>query len=830
MGFTMIENKRLLALSLAVATSLTACGGGGDADQNKVRNLFAVGDIVEGVEDSDPVEGDVSTNDLGEGLTFALTQGSITQNGSLEFNEDGTFIYTPNPDFFGTDSVTYVATQSSTGETDTALLTFDIENDFESIEEYGWGLVWSDEFDQTKLDENTWTGINANITDSHLVITAQDGAASSLKSVNGITSGRLEASIKLPDGSDLSSVFGLLPMADMYAGKNSLTALEANADGIIAGAHYGLGLTNGVNFNSETIAAAKTEFHSYAIEWAADQIRWYIDGIHVHTVDPLNTWAYTLSGENVVVDNTGPFNQNMQITLELLAESGEPDAEMLIDYVKVWSCDPAIETGVENCASYVNSTINKAASDRIESVGPVITEIFTNGYFDKDEVKVSDLNPLIWHNTDEVIELSIANFNAPTIEALTVDGEHALVIDVSHAEGDANISIASPGVEFIGRDAVLSFDMYIDSANTLTETLDIRMETGWPYMGMMTWNVADLELDSWVTYNIPVSEFVNNPFLAPDWLNWIPGIEEGDALPLDTSNVNALLVVEFHGGVHFQLDNIQLSCISNESCIQGPMAVQAASGPEAPSTIYQAENWDDAGDVQVEDTADEDGGQNVGWIDAGDFLQYTITAPSDGTYSIDYRLASSGGSDGFKLSIDGIEVDAQVVADSGGWQEWITQSSGEFLLTAGEHTVRFDFIGGAINFNWFKVIEPVFEIFIEAESFEEAGDVQVEDTADENGGQNVGWIDAGDFLQYTVNIPADGTYNITYRVASSGGSDGFETSIGGVVVDTQTIADTGGWQEWDSQTATIDLIAGEQTLRLDFLGGAININWIKITN
>ncbi|WP_170940516.1 carbohydrate-binding protein [Pseudoalteromonas sp. NBT06-2] len=826
----MIENKRLLALSLAVATSLTACGGGGDADQNEVRNLFAVGDIVEGVEDGDPVEGDVSTNDLGEGLIFALKQGSITQNGSLEFNDDGTFIYTPNPDFFGTDSVTYVATQSSTGETDTALLTFDIENDFESIEEYGWGLVWSDEFDQTKLDENIWTGVNANITNGHLVITAQDGTTSSLKSVNEISSSRLEASIKLPEGSDLSSVFGLLPMSDIYAGKNSLTALETDADSIIAGAHYGLGLTNGVNFNSESIAAAKTEFHNYAIEWGADQIRWYIDGIHVHTVDPLNTWAYTLSGEEIVVDNTGPFNQNMQITLELLNGSGESGAEMLVDYVKVWSCDPTIEIGVENCASYVNSTINKAASDRIESVGPVTTEVFTNGYFDKNDVKVTDLNPLIWHYTDEIKELSITSFNSPKIETLTIDGEHALVIDVSHPEGDANVGIAVPGIEFIGRDAVLSFDMYIDSANTLTETLDIRMETGWPYMGMLTWNVAELELDSWVTYNIPVSEFVNNPFLAPDWLNWIPGVGAGDALPLDTSNVNALLVVEFYGGVHFQLDNIQLSCISNESCIQGPMAEQVASGPEAPSTIYQAENWDDAGDVQVEDTADEDGGQNVGWIDAGDFLQYTITAPSDGTYSIDYRLASSGGSDGFTVSIDGIEVDAQAVNDTGGWQEWTTQSSSEFSLAAGEHTVRFDFIGGAINFNWFKVIEPVFEIVIEAESFEEAGNVQVEDTADENGGQNVGWIDAGDFLQYTVNIPADGTYNITYRVASSGGSNGFETSIGGVVVDTQTIADTGGWQEWTSQTASIDLIAGEQTLRLDFLGGAININWIKITN
>lgn len=94
----MIKNKRLLALSLTVAASLTACGGG-DADENVVRNLFAVGDIFEGVEDSDPVEGDVSKNDPGEDLTFALAQDTAMENGTLVFNEDGSFVYTPNPNF-----------------------------------------------------------------------------------------------------------------------------------------------------------------------------------------------------------------------------------------------------------------------------------------------------------------------------------------------------------------------------------------------------------------------------------------------------------------------------------------------------------------------------------------------------------------------------------------------------------------------------------------------------------------------------------------------------------------------------------------------------------
>ncbi|MFT7561877.1 MAG: endoglucanase, partial [Flavobacteriales bacterium] len=59
-------------------------------------------------------------------------------------------------------------------------------------------------------------------------------------------------------------------------------------------------------------------------------------------------------------------------------------------------------------------------------------------------------------------------------------------------------------------------------------------------------------------------------------------------------------------------------------------------------------------------------------------------------------------------------------------------------------------------------------------------------------------------------------------------STGFETTIGGVLVDTQAIADTGGWQSWATQSATVDLVAGEQTLRLDYVGGASNINWFEL--
>jgi hypothetical protein len=356
------------------------------------------------------------------------------------------------------------------------------------------------------------------------------------------------------------------------------------------------------------------------------------------------------------------------------------------------------------------------------------------------------------------------------------------------------------------------------------------METGWPYMGVFKWNVNELELDTWVTYNIAVSDFAANPFVAPDWIGCcVEGGQEGDLLALDTSDVGSLLTVEFFDAVHFQLDNIKLTCTSNESCVQGPLAVQAeeSSGGGGVPIRIEAEDFVDGGEVQIEASADEDGGENVGFTDPGDFLEYTVNVPVSGTYTIAYRLAGQNDSDGFEVSFGGVVVDTQLMPSTGGWQTWVTQT-GEITLVAGEQTMRLDFIGGQVNINWIELIPPVSEILIEAEDFIDSGEVQIEASADEGGGENVGFTDPGDFLEYTVNIPSDGTYTIQYRLAGQNDSDGFETSFNGVVLDSQPMPSTGGWQTWVTQTGEVILVAGEQTMRLDFIGGQVNINWIKL--
>ncbi|SEN29880.1 glycosyl hydrolase [Lihuaxuella thermophila] len=118
---------------------------------------------------------------------------------------------------------------------------------------------------------------------------------------------------------------------------------------------------------------------------------------------------------------------------------------------------------------------------------------------------------------------------------------------------------------------------------------------------------------------------------------------------------------------------------------------------------------------------------------------------------------------------------------------------------------------------------------IEAENYQTMSGVQTETTTDTGGGQNVGWIDPGDWMDYKVNVQTTGGYKIEYRVASTGTSGQIQLKSGSNVLATTNVPNTGGWQNWTTVQATVQLNAGVQTLRLHAGGGGFNINWINFT-
>ncbi len=123
-------------------------------------------------------------------------------------------------------------------------------------------------------------------------------------------------------------------------------------------------------------------------------------------------------------------------------------------------------------------------------------------------------------------------------------------------------------------------------------------------------------------------------------------------------------------------------------------------------------------------------------------------------------------------------------------------------------------------------------ITIQAESYQNMFGVQKETTSDVGGGQNVGFIDTGDWMSYpVVTIPSAGAYKVEYRVASlsGGGSLQFEKAGGTPVYGRLGIPATGGWQNWRTVSHTVTLNAGSQFFGIKATGGGWNINWFRIT-
>ncbi|MDP9880196.1 VCBS repeat-containing protein [Variovorax boronicumulans] len=74
-------------------------------------------DYTETTAEDTPVSGRVTGSDIDSGDTLTYTKGSDPAHGTVTVNPDGTYTYTPNPDFHGTDSFTVTVSDGHGGTT-----------------------------------------------------------------------------------------------------------------------------------------------------------------------------------------------------------------------------------------------------------------------------------------------------------------------------------------------------------------------------------------------------------------------------------------------------------------------------------------------------------------------------------------------------------------------------------------------------------------------------------------------------------------------------------------------------------------------------------------
>lgn len=105
--------------------------------------------------------------------------------------------------------------------------------------------------------------------------------------------------------------------------------------------------------------------------------------------------------------------------------------------------------------------------------------------------------------------------------------------------------------------------------------------------------------------------------------------------------------------------------------------------------------------------------------------------------------------------------------------------------------------------------------------------VDIEASQDPQGyAYNVGWIETGERLTYTVNVQTSGFYLVGFRVASEIGGGKLRMLVDGQFLPQEiSIPSTGGWQSWQSvEMNNVELQAGTREITLFVTSGGFNLN------
>jgi hypothetical protein len=107
--------------------------------------------------------------------------------------------------------------------------------------------------------------------------------------------------------------------------------------------------------------------------------------------------------------------------------------------------------------------------------------------------------------------------------------------------------------------------------------------------------------------------------------------------------------------------------------------------------------------------------------------------------------------------------------------------------------------------------------------------VDIQTTGDTGGGYNIGWMVAGEWLEYTTYVTDPGRYTLNLRVASTVNTGKVRIKHAGRDLTGEwTVPSTGSYTTWTTISKTVDLIPGQQVLRFEVVTSGFNLNWIEL--
>jgi endo-1,3(4)-beta-glucanase len=105
-------------------------------------------------------------------------------------------------------------------------------------------------------------------------------------------------------------------------------------------------------------------------------------------------------------------------------------------------------------------------------------------------------------------------------------------------------------------------------------------------------------------------------------------------------------------------------------------------------------------DEYVDATNDTSEGKTLGWITAGEWLEYSIDVQTPGKYNLEIRYASGNPNGGgpFYLEIDGVKISLDIdLSHTNGWGNWASKTINNIEFTGGKHILRLVVSSGEFN-------------------------------------------------------------------------------------------------------------------------------------
>jgi len=277
------------------------------------------------------------------------------------------------------------------------------------------------------------------------------------------------------------------------------------------------------------------------------------------------------------------------------------------------------------------------------------------------------------------------------------------------------------------------------------------------------------------------------------------------------------------------------------------------NGPHNVPGIVQAEDFDEGGegvayhdnelghyvsgrvnpyrpesDVEIESNIIS-GGYYIANTMTGEWLKYTISAETAGIYDFVFTWAATSSNTAITLAVNGTEIGAYIVPATGSYDAFADFTAPAIPLAAGNNVITIFLSHG--NFDKFKVKPSGYTGvayngphtipgIVQAEEFDEGGEglayhdkepghegggtiylrpsegVEIEQGP--AGGYHVGWTNAGEWLNYTVNAPAPGEYSLIFSWAVPEDNKTISVDVDGMNLGTYKIPNTGSFDNYST--------------------------------